>query len=367
MGKGATMQAVILVGGKGTRLLPLTCNTPKPMVPVLNRPFMDYVIGFLGEHKINDVIMAMNYLPRAIEDYFGDGHKTGNRIRYCMETSPLDTAGAVKNTEEYIDEGAFFVLNGDIFTNLNFTDMLRYHREKEAKVTIALTPVSDPTNYGLIETTPSGRVTRFLEKPKPEEVTTNMINAGTYILEPEVLGQIPKDTPWSFERKLFPMLLERGEPVYGYSSNAYWIDIGRPEKYTLVHRDLLTQPGLLSPDIRHSLRNEGARINPSARLNGAVVVGDGSEVGEGVFLNGPAVIGPGCVIKEGSIITESIIWQNTRIGAGVKLENALVADACVINDRCALAGVILGDHVTLGSGMRLGVGSRIWPGTMANG
>ena len=199
------MKAVILVGGKGTRLLPLTCNTPKPMVPVMNRPFMEYVIRHLGEHMANDVIMAMDYLPKAIEGYFGDGSKFNKSIRYCVENNPMDTAGAVKNTECYINaRESFLVLNGDIFTNLDFTDMMRYHREKKAKVTIALTPVPDPTNYGLIETTPEGRITRFLEKPKPEEVTTNMINAGTYILEPEVLDYIPKDTSWSFERKLFP-------------------------------------------------------------------------------------------------------------------------------------------------------------------
>lgn len=360
------MQAVILVGGKGTRLLPLTCNTPKPMVPVLNRPFMEYVIGHLGEHKINDVVMAMNYLPKALEDYFGDGVKFTQKIRYCLETSPMDTAGAVKNTEYCIGNEAFIVLNGDIFTDLDFTDMLRYHREKKAKVTIALTPVPDPTNYGLIETTPEGRVTRFLEKPKPEEVTTDMINAGTYILEPEVLGYIPKNTPWSFERKLFPMLLEKGEPVYGYSSDAYWIDIGRPEKYMLLHRDLLTQSRLLSKDVKKSLLNKGARIHPSVKLNGPVVVGTGSEIGPGVTLNGPVVIGPACVIKEGSVITESILWQGVHVGQGTNVKSSFIADSCVLNEKSSLDGSILGDHVTIGRGMKFGPGSKIWPGTIVN-
>ena len=360
------MKAVILVGGKGTRLLPLTCNTPKPMVPVLNRPFMEYVVNHLGEHKVSDIVMAMNYLPKAIEDYFGGGEKFAKHIYYCLESSPMDTAGAVKNTERYIGDEAFLVLNGDIFTDLDFTDMMRYHREKKAKVTIALTPVADPTAYGLIETTPEGRVTRFLEKPKPEEVTTNMINAGTYILEREVLDYIPKDTPWSFERKLFPMLLAKGEPVYGYSSDAYWIDIGRPEKYMLLHQDLLTRPGLLSNDIKKALRNEGARIHPSAKLNGPVVIGAGSEIGPGVTLNGPVIIGSGCVIKEGSLLDESIIWQGIQIGAGVNLRKSFIADACVINDKSTLEGTILGDHVTIGRGLKLGTGSKVWPGTVVN-
>jgi mannose-1-phosphate guanylyltransferase len=360
------VQAVILVGGKGTRLLPLTCNTPKPMVPVLNRPFMDYVIGHLGEHKINDVVMAMNYLPKAIEDYFGDGIKFTKKIRYCMETSPMDTAGAVKNAEYCIGNEAFFVLNGDIFTDLNLTDMLRFHKEKKAKVTIALTPVEDPTAYGLIETAKEGRVTRFLEKPKKEEVTTNMINAGTYILEPDVLAAIPKNTPWSFERKLFPMLLEKGEPVYGYSSDSYWIDIGRPEKYMLVHRDLMTQPRLLSNEVKQALLNENTSIHLSAKLNGPVVIGAGSSIGQGVTLNGPVVIGSDCLISDGAVITESLLWQGIQVGPGVRLTNSFVADACILDERSVLDGVILGDHVTVGAGAKLGTGCKIWPNTVVN-
>jgi mannose-1-phosphate guanylyltransferase len=193
-----------------------------------------------------------------------------------------------------------------------------------------------------------------------------MINAGTYILEPEVLGFIPQNTPWSFERKLFPMLLEKGEPVYGYSSDAYWIDIGRPEKYLLVHRDLLTRPSLLSKDVQKSLRNEGARIHPSAKLNGPVVVGAGSEIGPGVSLNGPVVIGPNCVVKDGSVITESIIWQGVHVGPGASIKNSFIADACVLGDKAALDGAILGDHVTAGAGLKIGPGSRLWPGTVAN-
>jgi mannose-1-phosphate guanylyltransferase len=360
------MKAVILVGGKGTRLLPLTCNTPKPMVPVMNRPFMEYVIRHLGKHNVNDVVMAMGYLPQAIESYFGDGGKFDKSMVYCVESSPMDTAGAVKNTECYIGDDTFFVLNGDIFTSLDLTDMLRYHRENRAKVTIALTPVPDPTNYGLIETTPDGRITRFLEKPKPEEVTTNMINAGTYILEREILDWMPKDQPYSFERKLFPALLAKGEPVYGYSSDAYWIDIGRPEKYFQLHRDLLTINNLLPAEVQASLRREDKRIHPSVKVNGPVVVGAGSEISAGVTINGPVIIGTGCVIKESSVLDESLIWQNTQIGAGVNLKKSFIADNCLLNDKSVLEGAILGDHVTIGSGLKFGAGSKIWPGTVVN-
>jgi mannose-1-phosphate guanylyltransferase len=181
-----------------------------------------------------------------------------------------------------------------------------------------------------------------------------------------VLDWIPKDTPWSFERKLFPMLLERGEPVYGYSSDAYWIDIGRPEKYFQLHRDLLTISNLLSSEMQASLGREAARIHPSAKINGPVAIGAGSEIGPGVTLNGPVIIGPDCVIKEGSVLDESLIWQNIQIGVDVNLKKSFIADSCLLNNRSSLEGTILGDHVTIGSGLKLGAGSKVWPGTVVN-
>lgn len=334
------MQAVILVGGKGTRLLPLTCNTPKPMVPVLNRPFMEYVIRHLGKHNVKEVVMAMNYLPQAIESYFGDGASFGSHILYYVEDSPRDTAGAVKNCEPCIGSEAFFVLNGDIFTDLDLTDMLRFHKSRRAKLTIALTPVEDPTAYGLVETDSSGRITRFLEKPKREEVTTNMINAGTYILEREVLDFMPKDAPYSFERKLFPMLLERGEPVYAYPSAAYWIDIGRPEKYFQLHKDLL----------------KGKK--------GQLVIGEASTVHPSASTKGVAVIGPSCSIGDNAIIEDSIIWENNQIESGVTLRDSFLACGCRISSGSSLEGAIVGDNVIIGQGLKFGAGSKLWPGTI---
>ena len=181
------MKAVILVGGEATRLVPLTCNTPKAMVPVLNTPFLEHVIHHLSEHQVRDVILAQRHLSQPIKGYFGNGSQFGLRLGYTVEDAPLGTAGAVKNAEKYLDD-AFLVLNGDIFTDLDISAMIGFHQERKAKATIALTPVDDPTSYGLIETNAQGRVTRFLEKPKWSEVTTNMINAGTYVLEPEVLS-----------------------------------------------------------------------------------------------------------------------------------------------------------------------------------
>lgn len=196
------MKAVILVGGGATRLLPLTCHIPKAMVPVLNTPFLEYVISYLSRHQVKDIILAQGHLQQS-ESYFGDGSQFGVRLSYLKEDTPLGTAGAVKNAEAYLVE-SFLVLNGDIFTDLDIMAMINFHRERKARVTIALTPVSDPTSYGLIETDAQGRVTRFLEKPSWNQVTTNMINAGCYVLEPEVLAHIPVQVNFSFERDLFP-------------------------------------------------------------------------------------------------------------------------------------------------------------------
>ena len=201
-----SLKAVILVGGQGTRLRPLTYNTPKPMVPVLNVPFLEHVIRNLKEHNVTEIVMAQHYLAASMKDYFGNGSKLGVKLYYVMEESPLGTAGAVKNVEDFLDS-TFFVLNGDIFHNRDFTGMLKFHRRHRAKATIVLSPVDDPTMYGVIETDKRNKVKRFLEKPKPEEVTTNMINAGTYVLEPEVLQRIPPDTRFTFEHEVFPQML----------------------------------------------------------------------------------------------------------------------------------------------------------------
>jgi mannose-1-phosphate guanylyltransferase len=358
------MKAVILVGGEATRLLPLTCNTPKVMVPVLNTPFLEHVIHYLSEHQINDIILAQRHLSKPIQSYFGNGSQFGVRLTNTVEDTPLGTAGAVKNAEKYLDD-TFLVLNGDIFTDLDIMAMVGFHLEREAKVTIALTPVDDPTSYGLIETNAQGRVTRFLEKPKWSEVTSNMINAGTYVLEPEVLSQIPQQANFSFERGLFPLLLHQGEPIYACPSSAYWIDIGTPEKYFQLHRDLFS-----GSSTRHSgprgevLVGEQSYIHPTAQIRGPVVIGNNCAIGYKVKLTGPVVIGSGGTILEDSVIEESIIWRNAQLGQRVSLKNSIVADYCRLNDNCSIEGSILGDNVTVGIGYKLEPGSKIWPGTI---
>ncbi len=357
------MKAVILVGGEATRLLPLTCNTPKAMVPVLNIPFLEHVISYLEQHQVESIILSQCHHAQAIENYFGDGSQFGVKISYTIEDAPLGTAGAVKNAERYLDE-TFLVLNGDVFTDLDITAMIGFHRERKAKATIALTSVEDPTGYGLIETNADGRVTRFLEKPSWSQVTTNMINAGTYVLEPEVLANIPPQVNFSFEHELFPLLLDQSELIYAYPSAAYWMDIGTPEKYLRLHRDLLsgmsTQHNF--PLGREVLIGDQSSICPTAQIKGPILIGSNCTIGHRVKLTGPLVIGHGCTILEDSVIEGSIVWGNVQLGQRVNLRNSIVADSCCLNADSIINDSVLGDNVTVVSRCRLEPGNKIWPG-----
>ena len=357
------MKAVILVGGEATRMRPLTCNIPKAMVPVLNTPFLEHVIRHLSGHGIKDIILAQHHMAESMERYFGDGSQFGVRLTCVMEDSPRGTAGAIKNVEQYLDD-TFLALNGDIFNDLDFTAMIGFHRSRRAKVTIALTPVDDPTIYGLIETDDEGRVKRFLEKPSRHEITTNMINAGTYVLEPEILAQIPPQTKVSIERETFPFLVGGGKAVYAYPTSGYWMDTGTPEKYLQLHRDLLggkSEHYALASD-RKVLIGEGSDVHPTAQIKAPVVIGDNCSIGPGVKLNGPVVIGANCAILEDSILEDSVIWWDVQLGPRIMLKTSAVASNCRVGADCVLEEVVLGDNVTVVGGSKLEPGSKIWPG-----
>src|SRR5918998_6285073 len=234
------MQALILAGGKGTRLRPLTVYTPRPVPPFCTRPFLLYQIDTLRRAGIRDITLSLSYQPSKIEQQLGDGSDFGVRLSYTVEPQPMGTAGAYKFAEELIREPTV-VFNGDILTDLDLEHVIAQHHERKATATIVLTPVENPSAYGLVETEPDGRVRRFLEKPKPDEISVNTINAGTYVLEPRVLDLIPAGENYSFEYQLFPDLLRRGEAFYAHiPDNAYWIDIGTVERYLQVHHDLLS-------------------------------------------------------------------------------------------------------------------------------
>lgn len=359
------MKAVILVGGEGTRLRPLTCKTSKAMVPILNMPFLEYLIRYLQEHGIRDIILAMSYLPDRIQGYFSDKAELGSQLSYLIEAEPLGTAGAVKNAEALLDE-PFFVFNGDILTAIDLTDMLRRHQKAKPRVSIALTPVENPTIYGVVETGAEGMVKHFVEKPSWENVTTNMINAGIYILEPEVLSGIPPSTRFSFEHDVFPHLLEQGEPILSFPSDAYWIDIGTPEKYIRVNHDLLSGK---VPSLSHFWGNfnKGAQtgsnsdIHPEADIEGPVLIGEGCVIAKGAKVKGPAVLGPQCRVVEDASIEGAILWHDVKVGKKTVLRNCVIASNSHIQDESEVYdNCVLGDNVVLGKNNKLPNGVRIW-------
>jgi mannose-1-phosphate guanylyltransferase len=350
------MKAVILIGGEGTRLRPLTCNTPKAIVPILNRPFLEHLLGYLKEHGVTDAILAMGYLPDLIQSCLGDGTQLGVRLIYLVEESPLGTAGAVKNAESYLD-GPFLVFNGDVITEIDITAMMKRHKEVKPKVSIALTPVDNPTIYGVVETDTRGLVQRFIEKPTWDKVTTNMINAGIYILEPEVLAHIPAPTPSMFENYLFPRLLEMGEPILGYPSDAYWIDIGTPEKYLKANHDLLLQQA------GRGVQAEGkSQLHPTAQIEGPVLIAEGCIIAEDAKLKGPVVLGPRCEIGKGAVVQGAVLWHHARVGEKAILRNCVVCSHSYVGQGSHIPdNCVLGDSVTVAPENTLDKGAKIWP------
>src|SRR6478609_7512600 len=277
------MKAILLAGGKGTRLRPLTIHTPKPVVPIFDRAFLHYQIDLLKQvPEIDEIILSLNYQPRRIEEVFGDGTGTGVRVRYVVEPSPLGTGGAIRYAAQGIDD-TLVVFNGDVMTGIDVKAVVALHRERKAKATIVLTPVDNPTAYGLVETESDGRVRRFLEKPNPDEITCDTINAGVYILEPDTFDRIPKDTPWSIERSFFPSLIERQETFMAYVYRGYWIDIGTPEKYMQVHRDIM-DARFVHKALPFVHGAETTIVSPNARIE------------DGAVLEGP------CFIDEGTVV-----------------------------------------------------------------
>jgi len=326
------MTAVILVGGPGTRLQPLTDDRPKSLVPVRNRPMMAYMIAYLKRFGIEDIVLTLNYLPDSIKQVFGDGSRYGVRVVYCLEKEPLGTAGAVKNTEEYLD-GTFIVLNGDVFTDLDLADLLAFHRERRAAATISLTWVDDPSAFGVVETDDSRRVKRFIEKPPRAEATSHWINAGIYILEPEVLGHIPAGQHYMFEKGLFPGILERGLPVYGYPYRGYWLDMGTPEKYFAVNMDLLGPDGVKY--------DPGAVIDSKAAVKAPALIDGGCRIGRGARINGPVIMGRDCHVEAGASIENAILWDSVSVGAGASLSHCIVASGTKVPAKAELKDLIM--------------------------
>lgn len=355
-----------MVGGLGTRLRPLTATIPKPMLPLLNRPFLENVLSHLRLYGINDVILSTGYMPSIFTEFVERMEDFGTSIEVVAEERPLGTCGAVKNVADRLD-GSFLVLNGDILTDINLSNLLDYHRKKKAVATIALTAVDDPTSYGLVPLHSDGRVETFVEKPSWDEATTDLINAGTYVLEPEVLDGVPDGENYSFERGLFPNLLEDGRPVYGFPASSYWLDIGTPEKFVRAHKDLLE--GKLPfdfPGREVSGRvwvGEGSHVDPEAVLYGPILMGNNCVIERDAVIIGPASLGSDCRIATGARIEAAVLLDGVRMMSGAVARNALVGHRVELGEQVHVDDfAVLGEGLTVGKGNWLRRGIKVAPG-----
>ena len=340
------MQALILAGGKGTRLRPLTVYTPKPIVPIVNRPFLVYQLEILARAGIKDVVLSLSYQPDKIEDLMGDGSDYGVNLRCLTEPNPLGTAGAYRFAADTIRETTI-VFNGDILTDVDIPAILEFHGEKRAEATIALAKVTDPTGYGLVETDAHDKVIRFLEKPKADELAgsdLNTINAGIYILEPAILAMIPKDENCSFEYNVFPAILEQEKPFYAFTlKNNYWRDIGTPTSYLRAHHDFLSG----------KIRGFENGVAGAADVATTAVVDKTSVLGEGCVIKPNArvvnsVIGPGVNVEEKAVIENSVLWSHTRVSSAAEIRNAVIGRSCHIGRNVTVSsGAVLGDKTSL--------------------
>ncbi len=342
------MRAVVLVGGEGTRLRPLTLSMPKQMLPVVEWRMIERVVAHLAAHGVDEAVLSLGYRPHAFQSAFPDGRVAGVRVIYAVEDEPLGTAGGIRYAAERAGvDDTFVAVNGDVLTDLDVGKLIGFHRERGAAATIHLTAVDDPSAFGVVPTDESGRVERFVEKPAPGRAPTNLINAGTYVLEPSVLGAIPEGRSVSIERETFPFLVE-GEELFALASEDYWIDTGTPRQYLQAHRDLLAgrRPGPPAPGAQGagagvwtmgraelrgevsgpSLIGEGAAVQPGSRVAGSVV-GRGSVVGPGAWVVGSVLL-PEAEVGPGSVIEGSIVGSGSCLGEEAQVRCSVLGDGC---------------------------------------
>lgn len=355
------MQAVILVGGEGTRLRPLTYGTPKPMIPLFGVPFLERTIARLRGAGVAEVILAAGYLPQAIIDHFGDGSEVGLRVAYVIEEQPLGTAGALRNVADRLS-GAFFVLNGDVLTSLDLRAMLAYHEAKGGDGVIHAIRVEDPSAFGCLVHDAAGRISRFVEKPPRDEAPTDEINAGTYLLERRVLDRIPQGRAVSIERQTFPELLADGGALYAYTTDDYWLDIGRPEQYVQAHGDVLTGkltlPSLAGARGGTMFLSAAAGTPPNVRPPS--FIGEGVRIEAGATVGPYAVLGDGCRIEAGAEVRESVLWEDVTVEPRARVVGAILASHVRVGRDAAInAGAVIGHDVHVEPGTIVDANARV--------
>jgi mannose-1-phosphate guanylyltransferase len=357
------LQALILAGGEGTRLRPLTSTIPKPVVPLVGRPFISYMLEWLRGHGVDDVILGCGFMAERVRAVLGDGSGLGIRLRYLEEPRPLGTGGALKFAEELLDE-RFFMLNGDVLADIDLTAQLEQHERTGARATLGLYPVDDPSAYGLVRCNPDDSVREFIEKPGLDELDTNLINAGAYILEREILESMPPaGTNVSIEREVFPRLVGNG--LYGCAASGYWLDIGTPDRYLKATYDILE--GTVATELGRRLADHGMSLLDGASVEGRVVapvlLAPGCTVAPQALVGDRSVLGEGVSVSERARVESSVLLEGVSVGADTTINSSIVGRGVTIGEHCHIeGGVVIGDGVRIGSGNMLAAGARIFPG-----
>ena len=358
------MKAVIMAGGEGTRLRPLTCNIPKPMVPVVNRPMMEHILNLLKKHQITEIANTLWYMPEVIKNYFGDGSSRGVSMHYFVENQPLGTAGSVKNAKKFLDK-PFIVVSGDSLTDINLSDAVKFHKSKKALATLVLTRVVNPLSYGVVITNEEGRITQFLEKPCWSEVFSDTVNTGIYILEPEVLTEIPDGKKYDFSQNLFPKLLQKNAPLYGYIAEGYWSDVGNLDVYRQAHQDCLDQKvsiELPSKKMSDVWVEEDSSIADDAVIEGPAYIGKGVSIASKCFIGKYSVIGKYSALAKGANIKRSVLWSGVQVGEDTQLRGCVLANNVRLDARVqAYEGCVIGEKTSVGLQSRIEPKVKIWP------
>ena len=360
------MRAVLMAGGSGTRLRPLTCDLPKPMVPILNRPIAEHIINLLKRHQIREVIATLHYLPDILRDYFQDGSEFGVQMTYAVEEDqPLGTAGCVKNIVELLD-GTFLVISGDCITDFDLTAAIQFHKRKQSKATLILTRVPNPIEFGVVITDENYRIRRFLEKPSTSEIFSDTVNTGIYILEPEILEYLPFDEEADFSRDLFPLLLEKDEPMYGYIADGYWCDVGNLDAYREAQYDGLLRKVKLTFPYTERLPGlwvgENTYIDPSARIQTPTIIGNNCRIGARVQIEGETSIGDNVTVGADADLKRPIVWNGVMIGEEVHLRACVIARGARVDRRGhVLEGAVIGPLSSIGEEAQVSPNVRVWP------
>ncbi|HEX2043568.1 MAG TPA: sugar phosphate nucleotidyltransferase [Acidimicrobiales bacterium] len=359
------MKAVIMAGGEGTRLRPLTSNLPKPLMSLVNRPMMEHIVRLLKRHGFDDIVVTVAFMPQTIRSYFGDGSDFGVRMVYATEETPLGTAGSVGNAKEELDE-PFLVISGDVLTDVDLGAIVDFHKDRGAMATIALKSMEDPLEFGIVITRDDGSIERFLEKPGWGQVFSDTVNTGIYVLEPEIFDFIPPDESVDFSEDVFPAILEAGKPLFGYTVEGYWEDVGTLDAYLGAHRDVLD--GKVDVELAGFRLadgvwlGEGAEIDPDADVQGPLVVGEHCRVEAGAHLGEYTVLGSNVMVRADASIDRSVVHDNAYISQSVQLRGTVVGRASDLrpNSRCD-EGVVLGDECLVGEHAVINQGVKVYP------